>query len=75
MFLVKNGKNALITVIPATFMSAVTMTFAMSSPLYFGKIGFLAANAKWLGLVVAAAFLVIFLVAASKAKKEMKLAK
>ena len=75
MYLVKNGKNALITVIPATFMSAVTMTFALGSPLYFGKIGFLAANAKWLGLVVAAAFLVIFLVAASKAKKEMKAAK
>ena len=75
MFLVKNGKNALIAVIPATFMSAVTMTFALGSPLYFGKIGFLAANAKWLGLVVAAAFLVIYLVGANKAKKELKLAK
>lgn len=75
MFLVKTGKSPIITVVPATFMSAVTMTFAMSSPLYFGKIGFLAANAKWLGLVVAAAFLVIFCVGASKAKKELKAAK
>ena len=71
MFLVKNKKNPILTVIPATFMSAVTMTFAMSSPLFFGKIGFLANNAKWLGLVVAAAFLAIFCVNASKAKKDL----
>ena len=75
MFLVKNGKNPLMTAVPAAFMSAVTMTFCFSSPLYFGKIGFCAANGKILGLVVAVIFTVIFAVSASKASKELKLKK
>ena len=69
MYLVKNGKNPLITVVPATFMSAVTMTFVMGSPLYLGKIAFLAANATVIGHVIADVFLIIFCIAAVKTAK------
>ena len=70
MYLVKNGKKPYITAVPATFMSAVTMTFVCNSPLYLGKIGFIAKSSKVLGLVIAAAFLALFVVKAKNAKPE-----
>lgn len=70
MFLVKNGKSPVITAVPATFMSAVTMTFVFQSPLYLGKIGFLASASYVIGIVLAVLFLVLFILAAKKAKKE-----
>ena len=70
MYLVKTGKSPWICVVPATFMSAVTMTFVMGSNLWFGKVAFLAANARIIGLVLAVAFLALFLAMAEKAKKE-----
>lgn len=70
MYLVKNGKKPYITVIPATFMSAVTMTFCFKSPLYFGGISALAGAADVIGLVLAAAFLVLFILKAKKATVE-----
>ena len=72
MYLVKNGKAPWIAVVPATFMSAVTMTCVLSSNLYLGGIAFFNKISKVGGLVLAAAFLGLFLVAANKAKAEMK---
>lgn len=70
MYLCKNGKDPWIAVVPATFMSAVTMTCVFSSNLYFGKIFGDSANAvgKVAGLVLAVAFLALFL---AKSKKYM----
>jgi len=72
MFLVKNGKKPYIAIVPATFMSAVTMTFVFKSPLYLGGIGALAGAANIIGIVLAVAFLCLFIVAAKKAKPELK---
>ena len=74
MFLVKNGRSPWITVVPATFMSAVTMTCVLSSNLYFGKLFGDAANTVGYvgGLVLAAAFLAFFLVKSKDARKEIK---
>ena len=72
MYLVKNGKSPWVAVVPATFMSAVTMTCVLSSNLYLGGIDFFNKISKVGGLVIAAAFLALFLVKANKAKAEMK---
>ena len=73
MYFVKNGKAPWIAVVPATFMSAVTMTCVFSSNLYFGKLFGESANAvgKVAGLVLAAAFLGLFLLKAKQAKKTL----
>ena len=64
VFLVKNGRKPWIAVVPATFMSAVTMTCVFSSELYLGRLfgANAAAVGKLAGLVLAAAFLAFFLV-------------
>ena len=64
MYLTKNGKDPWVAVVPATFMSAVTMTCVFSSNLYFGKLFGDSANAvgKVAGLVLAVVFLALFLV-------------
>ncbi len=69
MYLVKNGKQPWIAVVPATFMSAVTMTCVFSSNLYLGKLFGASANMVGYiaGIVLAAAFLCFFLVKAKKA--------
>ena len=71
MFLTKNGKKPWIAVIPATFMSAVTMTCVFSSDLYLGKI--FGANAQMVGyiagLVLAIAFISVFFVKYNKLSK------
>ena len=72
MYLVKNGKSPWVAVVPATFMSAVTMTCVLSSNLYLGGISFFNKISKVGGLVLAAAFLCLFMVAANKAKAEVK---
>jgi len=60
MYLVKNGKSPWIAAVPATFMSAVTMTCVLSSNLYLGGIAFFASIAKVGGLVIAAVFFGVF---------------
>lgn len=75
MYLVKNGKKPYITAIPATFMSAVTMTFVFKSPLYLGRISAIASMANILGIALAAIFLALFCVKASKASKELHVIK
>ena len=72
MFLVKTGKKPWIAVVPAVFMSAVTMTCVLSSNLYLGGIPFFKNIAYAGGCVLAAAFLALFLVKAGKAKSELK---
>lgn len=66
MYLVKNGKKPYIAIVPATFMTAVTMTFVFKSELYLGGISFLASIADIIGIVIALALLVIFLVVSNK---------
>ena len=69
MYLVKEKKNYWITAIPATFMSAVTMTYFMMAPECLGMIAALKNNtavAYPVGLCFAALCLVIFLRAARK---------
>ena len=72
MYLVKNGKSPWIAVVPATFMSAVTMTCVLSSNLYLGGIAFFHNIAYVGGLVITVCFLALFLVKASKAKSELR---
>ena len=72
MYLVKNGKKPWIAVVPAVFMSAVTMTCVLSSNLYLGGISFFHKIAYVGGLVITAAFLALFLVKANQAKIGLK---
>ncbi len=67
MYLVRNGKKPYITVVPAAFMSAVTMTFCFKSPLYFGKITALVGVADMIGIALAVIFLALFLTKVKKA--------
>ena len=69
MYLVIEKKNYWITAVPATFMSAVSMTYFMMAPECLGMIPALKNNtsvAYPVGLVCAALFLGIFLRAARK---------
>ena len=69
MYLAQNKKNYWICAVPATFMSAVSMTYFMMAGECMGLIPFFKNNAAVgypVGLVFAAAMLVLFL---SKAKK------
>lgn len=67
MFLYKEKKNYWITAVPATFMSAVSMTYFFCAPECLGMIGFTTKIAYPAGLILAACFLGIFLHATKKA--------
>lgn len=69
MYLIKNKRNSWIAVVPAVFMSAVTMTCVLSSDLYLGKISFFARTANIGGIVIAASFFAIFLIKYKKYSK------
>ena len=72
MFLAQNKRNYWITVIPATFMSAVSSTYFMMAGECMGLIPFFKNNAAVgypVGIVVAICFLAIFL---AKSKKYAK---
>ena len=69
MFLVQNKRNYWICAAPATFMSAVSMTYFMMAPECMGLIAFFKNNktvAYPVGLIFAACCLFIFLRAAKK---------
>ena len=69
MFLVQNKRNYWICAVPATFMSAVSATYFMMAPECLGLIPMFTNNATIaypVGIIVAIAFLALFL---SKAKK------
>jgi len=74
MYLVKNGKSPWIAIVPATFMSFVTMTCVLSSNLYFGKLfGTSAATVGNVGgIVIGIAFLALFLIKAKAAGTKLK---
>ena len=72
MYLLKEKKNYWICAVPATFMSAVSITYFVMAPECLGMIEALRDNtavAYPAGIIVAIAFLAIFLRAAGKAKK------
>jgi len=71
MYLSQEKKNYWITAVPATFMSAVSMTYFTMAPECLGMIPALANNTKVaypVGIICAIAFLAIFLSAAGRAK-------
>lgn len=63
VYLVENGKSPWTAIIPASFMSFVTMTCVLSSNLYFGKLFGSAADTVGSigGLALGLAFLALFL--------------
>ena len=69
MYLVKEKKNYWITAVPATFMSAVSMTYFFSAD---ECVNLGTAVAYPIGIVLAVAFLAIFLFAARKQKAAVK---
>ena len=83
MYLVKQRKNFFITAVPATFMSAVSVTYFICASECLGKLLFghmvdgkrvvdmakATAVAYPVGIVIALLFLAFFLYAASKARK------
>ena len=73
MYLVKTGKSPWIAAVPATFMSAVTMTCVFSNKLYLGKLFGAAAGTvgNIAGVVLAVAFLAFFLYKAKAAKSTL----
>ena len=73
MFLAQNKKNYWICAVPATFMSAVSMTYFMMAGECMGLIPFFKNNAMVgypVGLIFAACCLYIFMTAAKKASKK-----
>ena len=71
MYLAKEGKNYLICVVPAVFMSAVSITYFFMAPECLGMIPALKNNtmvAYPAGIIAAVLFLAIFLKSAKKAK-------
>ena len=73
MYLVAEKKNYWITAVPATFMSAVSATYFCMAPECLGHFAALNQNttiAYPVGILVAALFLGIFLVAARKHKNQ-----
>ena len=69
MYLAREKKNYWICVAPATFMSAVSVTYFIMAPECLGMIAALENNAAVAypaGILAAAAFLAIFLRAAKK---------
>ena len=73
MYLVKTGKSPWIAVVPATFMSAVTMTCVFSTKLYLGGLFGSAATVvgNIAGIALAGAFLTLFLLKSRRAKLEI----
>ena len=69
MFLFKEKKNYWITAVPATFMSAVSMTYFFCAPECLGAFGLTTAVAYPAGIILAACFLGIFIFATRKGQK------
>ena len=73
MFLAQNKKNYWICAVPATFMSAVSMTYFMMAGECMGLISFFKNNKAVgypVGLIFAAACLYLFLSKAKNASKK-----
>ena len=68
MHLEKEGKNPYIAVLPAAFMTAVTVSFVFGSKLYLGGIPFLPPLSSYLGVGIAVLLLLLFVLKAPKAQ-------
>lgn len=66
MYLFLEKKNYWITAVPATFMSAVSATYFLLAPECLGAFGISTAVAYPVGIIIAAAFLGLFLMATKK---------
>ena len=69
VYLAKNGRNFWIAAIPATFMSAVSVTYFMMAPECLGLIAFFKNNATVAyptGIIVAVVFFLIFILTGRK---------
>ena len=69
MFLFKEKKNYWITAVPATFMSAVSMTYFFCAPECLGAFGLTTAVAYPAGIILAACFLGFFIYTTRKMQK------
>ena len=69
MYLAMQKKNYWLTVVPATFMSAVSMTYFICAPECLGAFGLTTTVAYPLGIVISACFLAIFLHAAKRKQR------
>ncbi len=67
MFLLKNGKNYMITTAPAIFMTAVTFAYIMQAPEGFRLP---ATVGNGIGVAVAVLFAIVFFIKVNKVKKE-----
>ena len=68
MYLKKEGKNPYIAALPASFMTAVTVSFVFGSKLYLGGIPFLPPLSAYLGVGIAVLLLLLFVLKAPKAQ-------
>jgi carbon starvation protein CstA len=66
MFLFREKKNYWITVVPAVFMSAVSMTYFFCAPECLGNFGLMRAAAYPAGIIIALCFLGLFIRATKK---------
>ena len=66
MFLYNEKKNYWITAVPATFMSAVSMTYFLCAPECLGAFGLTKTVAYPGGILLAIVFLMLFLKATRK---------
>lgn len=69
MYLFLEKKNYWITVVPATFMSAVSMTYFFCAPECLGAFGITTAVAYPVGIILAIVFLALFIRATKKVAK------
>lgn len=72
IYLRHTGKKGYICALPATFMTAVTMSFVFSSKLYLGGISFFPPIANIVGIGTAVLLLLLFILKAPKVKKADK---
>ena len=66
MFLFREKKNYWITVVPAVFMSAVSMTYFFCAPECLGNFALFKAAAYPAGIIIALCFLGLFIRATKK---------
>ncbi|MGP1348295.1 MAG: carbon starvation CstA family protein [Stomatobaculum sp.] len=70
MYLFREKKNYWITVVPATFMSAVSMTYFFCAPECLGAFGLTTTVAYPAGIIMAALFLALFMRATKNTAKQ-----
>ena len=72
MYLRHEGKNGFIAAVPATFMTAVTVSFVFDSKLYLGGIPFFPVISRYVGVGIALVLFLLFVLKAPKGEKKLK---